>query len=182
MNTEDAIRQILQNIGEDPDREGLLETPKRVAKAHKEFFAGYKTDPKSVIKTFTNEGYDEMLLVKDINYFSHCEHHMVPFFGKAHVAYIPDKDITGLSKLPRLVDVFARRLQNQERLTVQVAETLMSELKPLGVAVQISGKHLCMCGRGVGQTSSETVTTAFLGDFKTTESLRRDFFDQLKTG
>ena len=143
MNTEDAIRAILRNIGEDPDREGLLETPKRVLKAHKEFFAGYKVDPKSIIKTFTNEGYDEMLVVKDIAYFSHCEHHMVPFFGRAHVAYIPDKQITGLSKLPRLVEVFARRLQNQERLTVQVAETLMEELKPLGVAIKVSGKHMC---------------------------------------
>lgn len=182
MNTEDAIRAILKNIGEDPDREGLVETPKRVAKAHKEFFAGYNTDPGTVLKTFTNEGYDEMLLVKDINYFSHCEHHMVPFFGKAHVAYIPDKDITGLSKLPRLVDVFARRLQNQERLNVQIAQTLMDALSPKGVAVQISGQHLCMCGRGVGQTDTETVTTTFLGAFKDDANLRSDFFNQLKTG
>ncbi len=181
MNTEDAIRAILQNIGEDPDREGLIETPKRVAKAHKEFFAGYESDPKKLLKTFTNEGYDEMLLVKNIAYYSHCEHHMVPFFGRAHVAYIPDKRITGLSKLPRLVEVFARRLQNQERLTVQVAETLMEELKPLGVAVQISGKHLCMCGRGVNQPDSETITTTFLGEFKKDGALRSDFFNQLKT-
>lgn len=181
MKTEDAVRAILQNIGEDLEREGLIDTPARVAKAHKEFFAGYAIDPKSLIKTFTNEAYDEMLLVKDINYFSHCEHHMVPFFGKAHVAYIPNEKITGLSKLPRLVDAFARRLQNQERLTVQIAHSLMGALSPKGVAVQISGKHLCMCGRGVGQADSETVTTAFLGEFKTDGHLRNDFFNQIKT-
>lgn len=181
MKTEDAIRVILENIGEDPSREGLLETPKRVAKSHAEFFAGYNTDPKKIIKTFSSEGYDEMIVVKNIAYYSHCEHHMVPFFGRAHVAYIPDKKITGLSKLPRLVEVFARRLQNQERLTVQIAKTLMEELKPLGVAVQISGKHLCMCGRGVNQPDSETITTTFLGTFKETSSLRSDFFNQLKT-
>ena len=182
MKTEEAIRAILQNIGEDPDREGLLETPKRVAKAHKEFFSGYDIDPKTILKTFTNEGYDEMLLVKDIEYYSHCEHHMVPFFGTAHVAYIPDAKITGLSKIPRLVEVFAKRLQNQERLTVQVAKTLFEELSPKGVAVQISGKHLCMCARGVRKNSSETITTTFLGEFKKKSDLRSDFFNQLKTG
>lgn len=181
MNTEDAIREILKNIGEDPSREGLLETPARVARAHKEFFAGYDQDPASVLKTFSNEGYDEMLLVKNIEYFSHCEHHMVPFFGHVHIAYIPDKNITGLSKLPRLVEVFARRLQNQERLTVQIAETLFKTLKPKGVAIQISGKHLCMCARGVKKIASETITTAFLGDFKTNGDLRNDFFNQIKT-
>ncbi len=181
MSTEEAIRQILINIGEDPDREGLIETPKRVRKAHEELFSGYKVDPKSLIKTFTNEGYNEMILVKDIEYYSNCEHHMLPFFGKAHVAYIPGKNITGLSKLPRLVDVFARRLQNQERLTVQVAETLMESLNPIGVAVQISGMHMCMCSRGVGQAKSETVSTCFLGKFKEDSSLRSNFFDQIKT-
>lgn len=181
MNTEDAIRAILQNIGEDSDREGLLETPARVAKAHKELFSGYNTDPKTLLKTFTNEGYDEMLLVKDIEYYSNCEHHMLPFFGKAHVAYIPGKNITGLSKLPRLVDVFARRLQNQERLTVQIANTLMESLAPVGVAVQISGMHMCMCSRGVGQAKSETVSTCFLGKFKEDPSLRADFFAQIKS-
>lgn len=180
MNTEDAIRAILKNIGEDPDREGLLETPARVAKAHKELFSGYNTDPKTLLKTFTNEGYDEMIIVKDIEYYSNCEHHMLPFFGKAHVAYIPDKTITGLSKLPRLVDVFARRLQNQERLTVQVAKTLMESLSPAGVAVQFDGVHMCMCSRGVGQAKSETVSTCFLGKFKDDPSLRSDFFAQIK--
>lgn len=180
MTTEEAIRAILKNIGEDPEREGLLETPARVAKAHKELFSGYNTDPKTLLKTFTNEGYDEMIVVKDIEYYSNCEHHMLPFFGKAHVAYIPDKTITGLSKLPRLVDVFARRLQNQERLTVQVAQTLMESLSPLGVAVQIDGMHMCMCSRGVGQAKSETVSTCFLGKFKDDPNLRSDFFAQIK--
>lgn len=181
MNAEDAVRQLLINIGEDPDREGLRETPARVVKAQQELLSGYKTDPKAIIKTFTNEGYDEMILVKNIEYFSMCEHHMIPFFGYAHVAYIPNGHITGLSKLPRLVDAFAKRLQNQERLTVQIAETLYHELKPQGVAVQISGKHLCMCGRGVHKGESETVTTSFLGAFKDDPSLKSDFFNQLKT-
>jgi GTP cyclohydrolase I len=181
MKTEEAIRAILKNIGEDPDREGLLETPKRVTKAYAEIFAGYNTDPNKLIKTFTNENYQEMLLVRDIEYFSTCEHHMIPFFGLAQVAYIPDKHITGLSKIPRLVEAFAHRLQNQERLTVQVAETLFKAIKPKGVAVQISGKHLCMCSRGVKKPKSETVTTAFLGDFKEKPDLRADFFHQLKT-
>lgn len=180
MTTEEAIRTILKNIGEDPDREGLLETPKRVGKAHKELFSGYQVEPRTLLKTFTNENYSEMLVVKDIEYYSNCEHHMLPFFGKAHVAYIPDKKITGLSKLPRLVEVFARRLQNQERLTVQVAETLMESLTPIGVAVQISGVHMCMCSRGVGQSKSETISTCFLGKFKTDPNLRSDFLSQIK--
>jgi GTP cyclohydrolase I len=179
ITTEDAVKVILKNIGEDPEREGLLETPKRVAKAHKEFFAGYSQDPKKVLKTFTNEGYEEMLLVKDIEYYSHCEHHMVPFFGKAHVAYIPDEKITGLSKIPRLIEIFAKRLQNQERLTAQIANTLYKELNAKGVAVYIDGKHLCMCARGVEKTNSKTITTAFLGDFKTNCALRSDFFMQI---
>ena len=151
-----------------------------MAKAHKEFFSGYQIDPKSVLKTFTNEGYDEMLIVRDIEYFSHCEHHMVPFFGIANIAYIPDDKITGLSKLPRLVEVFAKRLQNQERLTVQVANTLFEDLKPKGVAVQITGKHLCMCSRGVQKAGSETVTSSFLGDFEKDAALRSDFLAQVK--
>jgi GTP cyclohydrolase I len=182
MTTEEAIRAILKNIGEDPDREGLLETPKRVAKAHAELFSGYNVDPSTLLKTFTNEDYDEMIVVKDIEYYSNCEHHMLPFFGKAHVAYIPDKKITGLSKLPRLVEVFARRLQNQERLTVQVAQTLMDSLAPIGVAVQISGLHMCMCSRGAGQSKSETISTCFRGKFKDDPNLRSDFFNQIKTG
>lgn len=181
MITEEAIKQILKNIGEDPEREGLLETPKRVKEAYAEYFSGYQENPAKLIKTFTNEGYDEMLMVKNIEYFSHCEHHMAPFFGQAHIAYIPDKEITGLSKLPRLVEVFAKRLQNQERLTVQIADTLMESLSPIGVAVQISGVHLCMCSRGVKQTRSETITTSFRGQFNEDPSLKADFFNQIKT-
>ena len=179
MQTEDAIRSILENIGEDPSREGLIETPKRVAKAYKELFSGYKADPKNLIKTFDAEGYKEMILVKDIEYFSMCEHHMIPFFGKAHIAYIPGEKITGLSKLPRLVDVFARRLQNQERLTQQVANTLSEGIAPRGVAVQITGKHLCMHARGVEKTSSEAITTVFLGEFKNNLARQQEFLSQI---
>ena len=180
MNTEDAIRAIIQNIGDNPTREDLIETPARVAKSHEELFSGYKIDPKKILKTFPNGKYNEMILVKNIEYFSTCEHHMLPFFGLAHVAYIPNKYITGLSKLPRLIDAFAYRLQNQERLTVQIANTIFEELKPKGVAIHISGKHLCMCGRGVKKGKAETVTTSFLGAFKTDPNLKSDFFNQLK--
>ncbi len=180
MKTEEAIVAILKNIGEDPTREGLLETPRRVAKAHKELFSGYQEDGKSLLKTFKNEGYDEMLLVKNIEYYSMCEHHMIPFFGNVHMAYIPNEKITGLSKIPRLVEVFAKRLQNQERLTVQIAETFFEALKPKGVAIQISGKHLCMCARGIKKNSTETITTAFYGDFKTDPALKDVFFNQIK--
>ena len=167
-------------IGEDPNREGLVETPKRVERAYDELFAGYKTDPKSILKTFTNEGYREMILVRDIEYYSMCEHHMIPFFGVAHIAYVPGKKITGLSKLPRLVDAFARRLQNQERLTEQIADTLYEALEPKGVAVQLTGKHLCMCARGIKKTSSETITTAFRGDYLNDHTFKADFFAQIK--
>ena len=179
MSTEECIRQILQNVGEDPNREGLLETPERVAKAYEELLSGYKTDPKQVLKTFTNEGYDEMLLVRNIEYFSLCEHHMIPFFGVANIAYIPNKKITGLSKIPRLVDVFSKRLQNQERLTTQVANTLYEILEPKGVAVQITGLHLCMSARGIQKTQAETVTTDFLGSFEKDSSLKSDFLLQI---
>lgn len=179
MNTEDCIRAILKNIGENPTREGLIETPARVAKAHKELFAGYKIDPKTILKPFDAEGYDDLVLVRNIEYYSCCEHHMLPFFGVAHVAYLPGKTITGLSKIPRLVHAFARRLQNQERLTTQIATTLMNELSPRGVAVQITGKHMCMCMRGVRSDASDTVTSYFSGDFKTDALLRDQFFAQV---
>ncbi|MCF7812044.1 GTP cyclohydrolase I FolE [Candidatus Gracilibacteria bacterium] len=181
MNIQDHIREILKLIGEDPERDDLIETPQRIADSYKELFSGYKEDPRKVIKTFEANGYEEMILVKNIDYFSTCEHHMIPFFGMAHIAYIPDKKITGLSKLPRIVDIFARRLQNQERLTVQVADVLHEELNPKGVAVQVSGRHLCMCGRGVKKVDAETVTTAFRGAFKTKPDLKNDFFNQIKT-
>ncbi len=179
MKTEDAIRHILKNIGENPDREDLRETPERIARMHEEIFSGYKEDPRKVLKKFKANGYDEMILVKNIEYFSTCEHHMVPFFGVAHIAYLPGEYITGLSKLPRIVDIFSKRLQNQERLTVEIADTIQKELSPRGVAVQLSGRHLCMSGRGVRKENSETVTTAFRGDFKKEKSLRSDFFHQI---
>ena len=179
LTTEECIRQIIKNLGEDVQREGLVETPERVNNAYKEIFSGYKTDPKSVLKTFTNENYDEMLLVRNIEYFSICEHHMIPFFGIAHVAYIPDKTITGLSKIPRLVDAFSKRLQNQERMTTQIASTLFEVLQPKGVAVQLTGTHLCMSARGIQKTNAETVTTDFLGNFKNDPSFKSDFLFQV---
>jgi len=179
MKTEDCIRQILKNIGENPDRDDLRETPGRVAKMYDEIFSGYKMEPSKILKVFDSDGYDEMIFVKNIEYFSTCEHHLSPFFGVANIAYIPNKKITGLSKLPRLVDVFARRLQNQERLTVQIAESLFQNLNPIGVAIQISGRHLCMCSRGVAKTHSETITTKFCGEFVNNLDLRRDFFSQI---
>jgi len=180
MKTEEAVVEMLKNIGEDPSREGLLETPKRIAKMHKEIFAGYGEDAAAVLKTFDAEGATDMVLVKDIEYYSTCEHHMVPFMGRAHVAYLPDGKITGLSKLPRLVEIFSKRLQNQERLTLQVAETLMKELKPRGVAVMLTGKHLCMHSRGVKNPTSEAVTTSWKGEFETNADLRKEFLLQVR--
>ncbi len=179
MTTEELIRQILKNLGENPEREGLKDTPKRVAAAYEELFSGYEANPKSILKVFTNEKYDEMLLIRNIEYFSVCEHHMIPFFGIANIAYIPDKHITGLSKIPRLIDAFAKRLQNQERLTTQIANTLFEALKPKGVAVQLTGLHLCMSARGVQKSKVETVTTDFLGSFKKNSSLKSDFLFQV---
>ncbi len=180
MKTEDAVIEMLKNIGEDPTREGLVETPKRIAKMHEEIFAGYKDDPKKILKGFDAEGAKDMVLVRDIEYYSTCEHHMVPFTGRAHIAYLPTEKITGLSKLPRLVECFAKRLQNQERITLQVAETIMEELNPRGVAVMITGKHLCMHSRGVKNPTSEAVTTSWLGEFETNASLRQEFLMQVK--
>ncbi len=179
MSIQSHIQQIITHVGDDPSREGLVDTPARVEKAYAELFSGYKVDPKSILKTFTNEAYDEMVLVRNIEYFSVCEHHMIPFFGVAHVAYIPDQHITGLSKIPRLVEAFSRRLQNQERLTTQIAKTLNEALKPKGVAVQMTGLHLCMSARGVQKPKAETVTTDFLGNFKTDPSLKSDFLFQV---
>lgn len=177
---EAAIHTILTEIGEDPTREGLVETPKRVAKAYRDLFAGYTQDPKTILKTFSAEGYDDMVIVRDIQYFSACEHHMQPFYGVAHVAYIPTETITGLSKIPRLVECFSKRLQNQERITTQIANALQEHLSPKGVAVQISGVHMCMCARGV-KSNAATVTSAFRGAFKDDVQLRHQFFEQIGT-
>ena len=165
---EEAIKVIIQWIGEDHKREGLASTPKRVKKAYKEYFGGYKQDPKEYLsKTFTEvEGYDDMVIEKNISIESHCEHHMAPINGVAHVAYIPSNKVVGLSKLARVVEVFSKRLQTQERLTMQIAKTIMDVLQPRGVAVTIDAAHQCMTTRGVKKENATTVTNYFLGAFK----------------
>ena len=165
---EEAFKTILSWIGEDPSREGLIETPKRVVKAFKEYFKGYKQDAKKdLTKTFGDvEGYDDMVVEKNITMESHCEHHMAPIIGVAHVAYIPNKKVVGLSKLARTVDIFSKRLQTQERLTMQIAKTLMNALDAKGVAVTIDAAHQCMTMRGIKKEKATTVTNYFLGSFK----------------
>ena len=168
QEAENAFRTILSWMGEDPSREGLLETPKRVVKAFKEYFKGYKENPNAVLdKTFGDvEGYDDMVVQKNISVQSHCEHHMAPIIGKAHVAYIPKKRVVGLSKLARVVEVFSKRLQTQERLTMQIANTLMESLDAKGVAVTIDSTHQCMTMRGIKKEQATTVTNYYLGQFK----------------
>ena len=165
---EEAFVKILKWIGEDPSREGLLETPKRVAKAFREYFKGYKEDPKEILsKTFGDvDGYDDMVVQKNISVQSHCEHHMAPIIGVAHVAYIPKDRVVGLSKLARVVEVFSKRLQTQERLTMQIAKTLMTALDAKGVAVTIDAAHQCMTMRGIKKEKATTVTNYYLGSFK----------------
>ncbi len=173
---EAAVREILVAIGEDPDRDGLRGTPARVARAYAETFAGLHADPAEVLRTVFDVGHDEMVIVKDIEVFSSCEHHLVPFHGVAHVGYIPNEQgqVTGLSKLARLVDVFARRPQVQERLTSQVADALRDALKPRGVIVVIEAEHLCMSMRGVRRPGSRTVTSAVRGAFRDSASTRAE--------
>ena len=168
QKAEEAIRTIIQWIGEDPKREGLLSTPKRVIKAFKEYFKGYTQNPNEFLsKTFTEvEGYDDMVIEKNISLQSHCEHHMAPITGVAHVAYLPSDKVVGLSKLARVVEVFSKRLQTQERLTMQIAKTIMGVLQPRGVAVTIDAAHQCMTNRGVKKENTSTVTNYFLGAFK----------------
>ena len=165
---EQAFKTILKWLGEDPNREGLLETPRRVMKAYKEYFGGYKVDPNKILdKTFGDvDGYDDMVVQKNISVQSHCEHHMAPIIGKAHVAYIPKERVVGLSKLARVVEVFSKRLQTQERLTMQVAKTLMESLDAKGVAVTIDSTHQCMTMRGIKKEQATTVTNYYLGQFK----------------
>ena len=165
---EQAFKTILTWLGEDPNREGLLETPRRVMKAYKEYFGGYKVDPNKILdKTFGDvDGYDDMVIQKNISVQSHCEHHMAPIIGKAHVAYIPKERVVGLSKLARVVEVFSKRLQTQERLTMQIAKTLMETLDAKGVAVTIDSTHQCMTMRGIKKEQATTVTNYYLGQFK----------------
>ena len=168
QEAEEAIELLIRWIGEDPEREGLKSTPKRVVRAYKEYFQGYKEDPaKHLTKTFTEiEDYDDMIIEKDISIRSHCEHHMAPIIGVAHIAYIPSKKVVGLSKLARVVEAFSKRLQTQERLTMQIAKTIMHVLQPRGVAVTIDAAHQCMTSRGIKKEKTTTVTNYFLGAFK----------------
>ena len=173
---QETVRATLRELGEDPDREGLLKTPERVAESLRFLTSGYHKDVKKVLNDAVySVAYDEMVIVKDIEIFSMCEHHLLPFFGRCHVAYIPTKKVIGLSKIPRLVDVFARRLQIQERLTNQIAETIMEAIKPQGVGVIIEAKHLCMIMRGVEKQNSVAVTSAMLGAFREDEQTRAEF-------
>jgi GTP cyclohydrolase I len=174
---EDNIVRLLQFIGEDPTREGLKETPSRVAKAWQEWCSGYKQHPEDILKTFKDgaNGYDEMVVVKDIPFYSHCEHHLAPFFGVATVAYIPKGRIVGLSKINRLVNAFARRLQVQERMTVQIADALQDNLKPLGVGVRLTARHLCCESRGVSQRGHQTVSCVLRGVFRSKGAARAEF-------
>ncbi|SPU68889.1 GTP cyclohydrolase I [Brucella neotomae] len=180
---EAAVRTLLLWVGEDPDREGLLETPKRVAKAYQELFGGYSESPEEVLGTTFEEvaGYDDMVLVKDISFFSHCEHHMVPIIGKAHVAYLPEGRVVGLSKIARVVDIFARRLQTQESITAQIADSIQRILKPRGVAVMIEAEHMCMAMRSIRKQGSSTITTTFTGDFKEKADQQVRFMTLIRT-
>jgi GTP cyclohydrolase I len=178
---EEQIRTIIKFLGEDPDREGLLKTPQRVCQALKFLTQGYGMDPEKVINdALFTEDYEEMIVQKDIDFFSLCEHHMLPFFGKAHVAYIPHHKIVGISKLARLVDVYARRLQVQERLTNQIATIIMEKLDALGVAVIIEAEHLCMRMRGVEKQNSFVITSTLLGAFRTRQETRNEFMNLIR--
>ncbi len=177
-----AVRTMLAWAGDDPSREGLIETPKRVAEAYKEFFAGYDSDPEEILeKTFEEvEGYDEMVLVRDIRVESHCEHHMLPIIGIAHVAYIPTNRVVGISKLARIVDVYGKRLQTQETMTAQIANAIQKVLKPKGVAVVIDAYHQCMSTRGVHKTESSTVTSCMKGVFNDNVRTRNEFLNLIR--
>lgn len=178
---QDLVRNLLAALGEDPDREGLVNTPKRVEKAMKFLTSGYGADIDQVLNNalFTVD-YSEMVIVKDIDFYSLCEHHLLPFFGRAHVAYLPSNRVIGLSKIPRIVDVFARRLQVQERLTSQIAETIREKIAPLGVAVVVEATHLCMSMRGVEKQNSFAVTSSMLGTFRTDARTRMEFLELIK--
>ena len=179
MNREDLIQELIKSIDPDPNREGLVDTPKRVDKAFAHLFDGYDKDPADMITTFANEGYNDMILCKDIEFYSMCEHHMLPFFGKAHIAYIPREKIVGLSKMPRLVDIFSRRLQNQERITTQIAKSMMELINPKGVAVVLEAQHHCMMSRGVQKQNSMVTTSSLHGLFKTRPETRAEFLQLL---
>ena len=179
----EAVKTLLAYTGDDPSREGLIDTPKRVIKAYDEFFAGYNEDPEEVLsRTFEQvEGYDEMVIVKGIRVESHCEHHMVPIIGVAHVGYIPNKKVVGISKLARMVDLFGKRLQTQETMTAQIADTIEKVLNPKGVAVVIDAAHMCMTTRGIHKTETSTVTSRMLGTFRKNANTRSEFMNLISS-
>ncbi len=179
---EAAVRTLLLWTGDDPDREGLLDTPKRVAKAYRELFSGYEQDPREELERVFEEvdGYDDMVLVRDIPFHSHCEHHMVPFIGKAHIAYFPEGGVVGLSKLARVVDIYARRLQTQEAMSAQITDCINDVLKPRGLAVMLEAEHMCMAMRGIQKQGVSTVTTQFTGLFRDEPSEQMRFFTMLR--
>ena len=179
---EAAVRTLIAWAGDDPDREGLVDTPRRVAKAYGEFYSGYSENPREELaRVFTEvEGYADMVLVRDITFFSHCEHHMAPFSGKAHIGYFPRDGVVGLSKLARIVDTFAHRLQTQEALTAQIAGAIEDGLRSRGVAVMIEAEHFCMKLRGVNEDSAETITTRFLGSYKKDAAARENFLKMVR--
>jgi GTP cyclohydrolase I len=183
QEAEEAVRVLLRWAGDDPSREGLVDTPTRVVKAYRELFAGYVMDPEDVLgRTFEEvAGYDDMVLVKDIPFYSHCEHHMVPIIGKAHVAYMPDGRVLGLSKIARVVEIYARRLQTQETMTSQIARAIDETLHPRGVAVMIEAEHMCMAMRGVQKQGSNTLTTTFTGIFKTEPAEQARFMTMVRS-
>ncbi|MBX4931030.1 GTP cyclohydrolase I FolE [Rhizobium bangladeshense] len=183
QEAEEAVRVLLRWAGDDPTREGLIETPARVAKAYRELFAGYDMAPEDVLgRTFEEvAGYDDMVLVKDIPFYSHCEHHMVPIIGKAHVAYMPDGRVLGLSKIARVVEIYGRRLQTQETMTAQIARAIDDTLQPRGVAVMIEAEHMCMAMRGVQKQGSTTLTTTFTGTFKTEAADQARFMSMVRS-
>jgi len=177
---ENSVSEILKAVGEDPGREGLIRTPERVARAYQEILGGYQTDPEKLVNgALFNVDYDEMVIVKDIEYFSLCEHHMLPFFGRAHVAYVPKGKVIGLSKIPRIVDMFAHRLQVQERMTQQIAEFIQEVVNPWGVGVVIEGQHLCMMMRGIKKEQAKMTTSAMLGGFRKRLETRMEFLNRI---
>ncbi|MDA9137047.1 GTP cyclohydrolase I FolE [Pelagibacterales bacterium] len=181
---EKAVRTLISFVGEDPNREGLLDTPKRVVKAYQDWYGGYNQDPKEVLnKTFSEiEGYDEIIMLKDIRVESHCEHHMAPFIGSAHVAYLPNKRVVGISKLARITRIFSKRMQVQEKLTAEIANCLQQVLKPRGVAVVIEAQHECMTTRGINEPGISMVTSQLLGKFRTDASTRKEFYSMIQQG
>lgn len=182
-STQELLRELLTRLGEDPDRDGLVRTPERMQKSLEFLTKGYQQDPDKVLQgALFDVSYDEMVIVKDIEMFSLCEHHLLPFFGKVHVAYIPNGKVLGLSKIPRLVDIFARRLQVQERLTVQIAETIQRAIQPQGVGVVIEARHLCVMMRGVEKQHSAAVTSHMLGTFRGEDKTREEFLSLIRNG